>query len=296
MMSMRKTEQNIDPMSFDPKRQVRVRRGKHAGFHTIYNSVKSFKEDYANTEPKHPWWESDVGDWVIADDGFVVQVLDKYELVNKKYHKDRHLMTRCKTYVFIFCNKTTSAYVRKDGSVHASRYLGSYVSLQRNHMSNDYNPLGKTLTERKKQFILLVVAGHTPAIAYMKAYKKPFSVAKRNGYRLAMQDEQVMSEIERHIKRDLLRDMESKGITPEYLMMKLKDTIDNNKENSQVRAGVLLFLTKLMYGIGGKNDLPAPDTNKITANVTIEENRDISSQLQQRLALNSSTPTERSED
>jgi len=293
---MIKTEPHIDPLAFDPKRQVRVRRGKHAGFHTIYNSVLAFKTEHANTEPKHPWWESEVGDWVIADDGFIVQVLDKYELVNKKYHKDRHLMTTCKTYVYIFCNKTTSAYVRKDGSVHASRYLGSYVSLERNHMSNNYNPLGKSLTERKKQFIMYIVAGHTPAIAYMKAYKKPFSIAKRNGYRLAMQDEQVMSELERHVKRDLLHDMEKNGITPEYLMSKIKGTIDNNKENSQVRAAMILFLTKLTYGIGAKTELPIINPKEIRANVTIEEGRDISSQLRERLALTTSTPNERSED
>jgi hypothetical protein len=255
-------QHNCSKCIFDPVKQVRIARGPYKGWHNLYISEKIFKLTH-NEDVIFPYWEGTTGSWVRVDDGWILQILNEYTL-NKKVNFEKPTAKRDWgfTKVFVTAVRMARVYWRKDGSMNASRLFGSTVVLERSHMTENFNPLGRYMNERKRLFILNIVNGMTPAIAYMKAYNVSYGMAKGKAYHLAMRDTQVREELAKHMKSTVIEDMEKKGMTGDYLMDEIKKTIDSNKLNSQVRAAMLLFLTKLSYNIesrqltrGDPNDL-----------------------------------------
>lgn len=221
---------------FDPIRQIRVYGGRFQGWHKIYCSEKVFRKD----NPKYkkdiirPYWEGEPNDWVFADDGYVLQILDKYELINKFYKKMSEKMDKGKTTVFIFATRMTRIYKRMDGTINANRFLGNYIPLYRNNLAPEtYNPLGRYMTERKRNFVLHLANGLPPSIAYMKAYNVNYSLAKSRGYRLAIEDEEVMEELRKHTNTNILDDLDDIDMTGPEILKCIKEIRKEIKEEKQ---------------------------------------------------------------
>jgi hypothetical protein len=269
---------------YDPIRYIRIAKGPNEGWHPMYISLKEFRKEHTKEEVPtvyRPYWECEkIGDWCYTDDGWIIQCLNKYELV-PTFYKERiklnpeSLNNRNAVQCFKFAARTCNVYCRKDGTLKATKFYGVEVKLDSTRLSENYNPLGKYITEKKKHFITLVVTGSSPASAYMISHKVSYGIAKSNAYNLLMKDERVMKEISRRMGTNLIDDLNNKGMNSDYILDELKKMIDNKKTNSNVKQALLLFLLKVQYKMETRTT-GLIDHNKITNAEIIgdpEENR-----------------------
>lgn len=148
-----------------------IRRGKFVGEHKIYDSVAEAKKD--GIVPIVPWYSLDVvaGEWVVADDGFVVQCLDsannnlRMRLINKRHRSGQY--TDC----FRFPQGTFGVYYDAKHKPHINKSF--YAMSANSHKSSLGNTsgLGKYMTIKKREFVLYMSMGYDPYTSYVKAYK-----------------------------------------------------------------------------------------------------------------------------
>jgi len=147
-------------------RKFTVRRGKYAGEHTIYDSLKEAVAD-GKSNVKTPWYGPDVeiGDWCLSDDGYVVQCLHKFKLINKQHRSGQYTDT------FRFPNGTFYVYYDKKGNRHIKNFYAVAAKNNKSSLGNS-SALGRFMTIKKKHFVTLVAGGVDPYTAYIKAYNK----------------------------------------------------------------------------------------------------------------------------
>ncbi len=143
---------------------------KHAGIHNIYDSVEEFRKYFPETK-LYKWsegncLESEPGDWVQAEDGFIVQILERYTATNKVSHRP--------TYAFRFPMGTFGVYVRMDGTIRFPLFYAQFTNgnktslsgLSSSYRSNDY---------AKVRFAAMILAGMDPR----QALRVNFQAARR---------------------------------------------------------------------------------------------------------------------
>ena len=145
-------------------RQFTIRKGVYAGEHIIYDSIEE-----ARSEGKRvysPWYTNDVepGDWCVSDDGYVLQLLKRDKLVNKRHKSGQY------TDYFRFCNGTFYVYYAKGGKRSIKNFYGVASANHKSSLGNT-SALGKYMTLKKKHFVTLVSQGFDPYHAYVRAYK-----------------------------------------------------------------------------------------------------------------------------
>lgn len=269
----------------DPVRKIRITKGPHEGWHNVYYSEKVFREYYSKEEVPiiyRPYWTcKKAGDWIFTDDGYIVQVLDYRELIPSFYRnrvKRNPNSPNPKNSVIVIrtAARLCKVYTDKNGNLNASKFYGSAIKLTDGHLTENYNPMGKYITEKKKHFITLIVAGKSPAQAYMEVYKRNYQDAKNKAYNLLMKDEKMLKEISRRMGTNLIDDLNQTGMTSEYVLNEMKKMIDNKQTASATKAELIKFLIKMHYQLemlSGK----ATDKNKIRAGYTVvgdaDENR-----------------------
>jgi hypothetical protein len=153
-------------------RDFTIRSGKFSGKHNIYDSEDEAKSN--SIKFTKPWYADsvDVGDWVVSDDGYVIQCLGKYKLVNKRHRSGQH------TVAYRFPNGTFYAYVDAHGQKHIKNFYAVASASHKNSLGNTPR-IGRYMTSKKKLFVTLVAGGMDVYSAYIKAYQvRTFS---RNG-------------------------------------------------------------------------------------------------------------------
>ena len=157
-------------------RYFEVRRGKYTGKHKIYDDVvEAESEGIKNI--KTPWYRPDVeiGDWCVSDDGYVLQLLHKNTLINK-----RHVSGQ-KTDYYRFCNGTFYVYYGKRGKRNIKNFYGNVAQSNKSSLSQS-SSLGRYMNSKKKYFVTLLVSGLDPYSAYAKAYKASMLYTKSAAY------------------------------------------------------------------------------------------------------------------
>lgn len=144
-------------------RDFTIRSGKYSGTHIIYDSEDEAKNH--SIKAKRPWYrdDTDVGDWVVSDDGYVIQCLGKYRLVNKRHKSGQY------TIAYRFPNGTFYVYVDKHGQQHIKNFYAVAAASHKNSLGNTPR-IGRYLTAKKKEFVTLVAGGMDIYSAYIKAY------------------------------------------------------------------------------------------------------------------------------
>ena len=151
-------------------REFTIRKGIFAGKHSIYDSLKE-ATDAGIKKPLSPWHRADVaiGDWVVSDDGFIIQCLHRYVLRNKVHRSGQY--TDC----FRFPNGTFYVYV----NANQERKVGKnfYAAVANNNPGAIGNTprIGRYLTPKKKLFVSLIAEGADPYSAYIAAFNKGFA-------------------------------------------------------------------------------------------------------------------------
>lgn len=227
------------------------RNGNHQGQHLIFDTIDEAIEELSGdskdlnvnkqdlTLPKRnvfqPWYAGNQMDWVMSDDGRIVQILELNFLY--KYRKDGSRTTFRNgrpyyTAYFKTCFGTYSYFTLKDGSFKVYHTMNADVNLVMDiavhngslSKSFEHRPFGKYLTNDKKMFVYwLWRSGFDPVVAYIKAYKgtinwknKPYVVDK--ALQLC-QDPYVIEELKYYMQKD------------KTFVEKLKDAFHNEDLN-----------------------------------------------------------------
>jgi len=142
-----------------------IRRGNHKGEHIIYDNPGEANSNGID-KIMAPWHRTDTqtGDWVVSDDGYVVQVLKRYTLKNKRHISGQY--TDC----FMFPQGTFTVYYGRNGYKKIKNFYAQMSSNNRTSLGNDTSSLGRYLTIRKKEFVTLMGFGYDAYTSYIKAF------------------------------------------------------------------------------------------------------------------------------
>ena len=194
--------------------------------HFVYDNLDEFKKEHKDLEPNY--WKDNPkdGDWVVADDGGIVQVLKKNQI---KHPSDRknwkahngYLRTVVGTFLI---NKTSK--MDTDFDSHPNRYTFS-----KNIKRADENfKKRKNITKKEKLFATEVIVGKDAISAVQNVYKEnDYNKAKKKAL-LLLKQERIMSEVEKGVV-DIAKGL---GIDHEYVLRRLKTLADNGADDNVI--------------------------------------------------------------
>ena len=227
-------------------RQYRV--GKY--LHKVYEPDDPFKE---GSHVLTNWREGQIGDWVMADDDCIIQILRRGEMkIRTGQDKTRAYIGTC-TGTFPVNNK-----IKMDTSKREDIYsFGGNTAEDRLHNR-------KNLTKHEEMFVTFLSIGLSPEEAYMQAFptnhkgyalEKSAQLVKTTRVRTAMKEElkPVLEELEideafvlKNIKEVVLSS--EKDDTRLKALFKLADIMDMEDKNrtqiTQLTAGVFKGFTE----------------------------------------------------
>ncbi len=194
--------------------------------HFVYDSLIEFKK-YKKDLTTKQWKDNpQEGDWVIADDGGVVQILKRNGI---SHPSDRKNWKAHKGYVrtvvgtFLINDKTE---MDTDFDSHPNRYTFS-KNLKR---ANDNFKKRKNITKKEKLFATEVIVGKDAISAVQNIYKEnDYNKAKKKAV-LLLKQERIMNEVEKGVV-DIAKGL---GIDHEYVLRRLKALADTGEEENVV--------------------------------------------------------------
>ena len=214
--------------------------------HYVFDDVQDFNIFFSD-EDNRPgvcanWLTASQGDWVIANDGGVVQLLKKS---NIKHPNDRRNYKYCESYVrtvvgtFLCLHKT---YMDTDFSQHKNRYTFSKSIKSPN---TNFYKRDKT-TKKEKVFATNVAVGMGAVKSYMDAFIELDSYKAGKKAAILLRQERVMKEVEQSVV-DVAKTM---GVDHEYVLVTLKTLVDSSQEDNIVLNAVK-EIGKAIGTIGG---------------------------------------------
>ena len=152
-------------------REYVIRNGSmYAGTHYLYENEDEYRSKVTTSNVKlHRWAIDDfrnyeVGDYVIAEDGYVVQILAIKEMKTKKLRKGRSVFIR-------FPMGTFAVYQKADGTVHYPRFYAMFTTGDKGSASGrSRSNFTGMKDEAKKRFANLIFSGIDNRTAYRLAF------------------------------------------------------------------------------------------------------------------------------
>ncbi len=189
--------------------------------HYAYESKEEFRRAHPDTPLITDWKKAEEGDWCLADDGKVVQILKKGCFVDKRKRDNNYI----RTVIGMFNHRGGSPFVGtvKDEMYRFTKRSGYAV------MTEGF------LTLPKKHFAKYIAHGMDPVEAYQKAFPttKSLDYAEKKST-LLLKNKTVRQAVDKEIE-NLMSEV---GITKRYLLETTKDVIDKTevKDNDKLRA------------------------------------------------------------
>ena len=189
--------------------------------HYAYESKEEFRRAHPDTPLITDWKKAEEGDWCLADDGKVVQILKKGCFVDKRKRDNNYI----RTVIGMFNHRGGSPFVGtvKDEMYRFTKRSGYAV------MTEGF------LTLPKKHFAKYIAHGMDPVEAYQKAFPttKSLDYAEKKST-LLLKNKTVRQAVDKEIE-NLMSEV---GITKRYLLETTKDVIDkiDVRDNDKLRA------------------------------------------------------------
>ena len=188
--------------------------------HYAYESEVEFRTAHPNTSLITDWKKAEEGDWCLADDGKIVQILKKAQV--KGFNKQNNYV---RTIIGMF-------HLRRNGMKSGTVKDEMYRFTKR----SGYDVVTQGfLTLSKKNFAKYIAHGMEPIEAYKKAFPNTKSVdhAERRST-LLLKNKTVRQAVDKEIE-NLMSEV---GITKRYLLESTKDVVDkaDAKDNDKLRA------------------------------------------------------------
>ena len=188
--------------------------------HTVFDS-----EDEVPTDIHYlrEWKECALSDWVLADDGCVIQILRKGSMVKPKGKVRKVEYVGTCTGTFIVSSKT-----KMDTSRRTNIYsIGGDV--ERNQRLDDR----EALSTREEVFVQYLAGGMDARKAYLKAFptNNPHYAGIRAGQLIKT------ARVRSAMKEELKPFMEALGLDENYVLSNIKEVIDScDKEDTKLKA------------------------------------------------------------
>ena len=206
---------------------------------TVYHRVFEEREEVpSDIIVRENWREAEVGDWVVADDGCIIQVLRKGGM----------LRTKGKVRKKYYIGTCTGTYpVTKSSKLDTSRRDNIYT------FSGLLEPEKKGLTKKERMFIFYLSQEKlSPEQAYLKAFPT-------NNKRYASEKAASLIKTERittAVKEELKPILDELGISDLYILKGIKDEAEL-AEKSDTRLKALFKLSDIL-------DLEDKNQTKVT--------------------------------
>jgi hypothetical protein len=206
-------------------RNYRIRKIEH----TVFDSIDELPDDFVYLRN---WRDGIIGDWVLADDGAVLQILRKGKMM-KARGADRcvHYIGTC-TGTFIVSDKK-----KLDSSKRVNIYsIGG--DLERNERVEKR----QTLSGKEALFVQYVSKGMDPKKAYLEAF--PTNDPHYAGMKATklMKTTRILSSM----KEELKPHMEELGIDEGYILREIKGVIDKEEAKDDTKLKALFKLADIM--------------------------------------------------
>ena len=207
--------------------------------HTVFESMDEVPSDI---EVKERWRSGEVGDWVLADDGCIVQVLRKGSMIRDKgKNRIRNYIGTC-TGTFVCLPRT-----KMDTSRRKNIYsIGGELSAEERLASRT------TLSKNEILFVQYLSSGLTAQQSYLKAFPT-------NNPHYANTKSSSLIKTERIIKamkKELEPIVKELGINPKYILDRIKSEADHG-DKADTRLKALFKLSDIL-------DLEDKSSTKVT--------------------------------
>ena len=213
--------------------------------HLVFSSLDEYHKHFGKAAPlpKKDWREGEQGDWVIADDKGVIQLLKVSHNITHPNDRPNYTLNKgwCRTVVGTFLIRDKS-FMDTDFDKHPNRYT---FSTKIKHTNNRVYKREKA-THKEKEFATHVVTG-TPAVkAYMKSFNEVDEGKATKKAAILLKQRRIMSEIE----ASALEVAKELGVDHRYILRSLKCLAENSgDDNIQLQA--VKELGKAIGTLGG---------------------------------------------
>ena len=211
--------------------------------HYVYDDLTEFQKHNPNTNVVFDWKKGEEGDWVLADDNGIAQLL---KVSSKIAHpNDRPNYTHSKGYVRTIVgtflrNEKTKMDTNFDE--HPNRYTFSKtIKNTNNRVKERKNP-----TNKEKVFATTVAVGTDAVQAYMDAFEEKDRDKARKKAVVLLKQRRVMEEIEKNVK-DVAKAL---NIDHDYILRSLKHLADFS-DDPNISLQSLKELGKAIGTLGG---------------------------------------------
>ena len=211
--------------------------------HYVYDDLSEFQKHNPDTNVIFDWRKGNEGDWVLADDGGIVQLLKVNGTL--KHPNDRPNYTYSNGYVrtvvgtFLRNEKTR---MDTDFDKHPNRYTFSRTIKNTNKRVTER----KKPTNKEKVFATTVAVGTDAVKAYMDAFEEKDRDKARKKAVVLLKQRRVMEEIEKNVK-DVAKAL---NIDHDYILRSLKHLADFS-DDPNISLQSLKELGKAIGTLGG---------------------------------------------
>ena len=197
---------------------------RHYKVNKINNTVFDSEDEVPeNIHYLRDWRDATLGDWVLADDGCIIQVLRKGSMTKPKG----------KVRVVDYLGTCTGTFlVSPNNKMDTSKRKNIY-SIGGNIERNQRIEERETLSTREEIFVAYIAKGMEPRQAYLKAFptKDPHYAGIRAGQLVKT------TRIRSAMKEELKPFMEALGLDENYVLTNIKEVIDScDKEDTKLNA------------------------------------------------------------
>ena len=193
--------------------------------HYIYDSVEEYhSENPGKLGVESDWRSAKEGDWVMSDDGRVIQLL-KVSGINHPNDRKNYKWAKgyVRTVVGTFLNKSKT-FMDTDFSQHQNRYTFSKTIKNPNKRIKQR----ENSTKNERIFSVNVASGMGPVKSYMDAFNEISSEKAKKKALVLLKQERIMSDIEKGV----LDVAKSLGIDHEYILSRLKRLADYSEDDN----------------------------------------------------------------
>tara|TARA_R110002020_G_scaffold61330_3_gene165157 strand:- start:762 stop:1490 length:729 start_codon:yes stop_codon:yes gene_type:complete len=187
--------------------------------HTVFDSIDEVPSSISYIED---WRDGHLSDWVIADDGSVVQILREGTMLKSKGSKREQVYLGTCTGTFIVSKRNKMDTSKKDD-------IYSFGGRERNERIES----NENLSSREHTFVQLLASGMDARKAYLKAFptNDPHYAGMRAGQLIKT------TRIKTAMKEELKPYMEELGIDELYILKNIKSVVDSApKEDTKLKA------------------------------------------------------------
>jgi len=188
--------------------------------HTVFESVEEVPSSIIYSEV---WRDGHLSDWVLADDGCIIQILREGTMLKSRGSKRKQRYIGTCTGTFIINDKTTMDTSKR---VNIYSFGGN---LDRDQIVEER----QRLSNREELFVQYLASGMDARKAYLKAFptNDPHYAGMRAGQLIKT------TRIKSAMKEELKPFMEALGIDEHYILKNIKSVVDMSvKEDTKLKA------------------------------------------------------------